>query len=54
MKERKLLGTGKEMTKGMRGVRVGAGRVKKKDRGCARCREDKEMKTEKETQGHKE
>lgn len=54
MKERELLGTGKEMKKVMRAVRVGAGRGKKKERGYARGREDKEMKTEKEPPGHKE
>lgn len=54
MKERELLGTGKEMKKGIRAVRVGAGRVKKKERGYARGREDKEMKTEKEPAGQKE
>lgn len=54
VKERELLGTGKEMKKGMRAVRVGAGKGKQKERGYARVREDKKMKTEKEPPGHKE
>jgi hypothetical protein len=54
VKEREFLGTEKETKKGMRAVSVGAERGKKKERGYARGREDKEMKTEKEPPGHKE
>jgi hypothetical protein len=41
------------LKKGWRAVRVGAGRENKKERGGARGREDREMKTEKEPPGHK-